>query len=159
MGDQDAEIKGRVEDILRTSTAVDEKEVRVSVRDSTVTLTGAVDSAFEKRTARHLAEDIEGVAMVSDHLEVKGFVKRPDDELAEEVRHRLLRDAYVEGGKIEVYASSGEIRLDGEVPTYHARKAAEHVAWFTPGVINVENLLLVTDEDFVDASPLEVVDA
>lgn len=159
MSASDAEIRKNVEQILRETSRVDEKEVQVEVRDACVTLTGAVDSAIEKRHARQLAEDVDGVRMVSDHLQVKNFVRRTDEELAEEVRHRLLRDAYVEGGAIEVYANNGEIRLDGEVPTYHTRKAAADVAWWTPGVINVENLLLVTEEDFVDVSPGEVVDA
>ena len=156
MHSSDTEIQAKVEQILRETSRVDEKEVSVEVRDATVTLTGAVDSAIEKRHARELAEEVEGVKMVSDRLTVKNFVRRSDEELAEEVRHRLLRDAYSEGGKIEVYASNGEIRLDGSVPTYHTRKAAADVAWWTPGVINVESLLLVSDEEFVDVSPLEV---
>lgn len=154
----DAEIRRKVEEALRRSSLVDEKEVRVEVRDAVVYLTGEVDSAIEKRHARRLAEETEGVAYVHDHLRVRNFVHRSDEELAEAVRHRLLRDPWARG-KIEVYASGGEIRLDGTVPTYAARKAAEDVAWWTPGVINVENLLLVTDEEFVDVSPLEVPDA
>ena len=155
----DAQIKQTIEEIFRNNNRVDEKEVQVEVQDSRVTLRGAVDSTIEKRHARNLAEDVQGVERVIDEMQVKNFVRRPDDELAEEVRHALLRDAYVEGAKIEVYASNGEIRLDGNVPTYHTRKAAEDVTWWTPGVINVENLLLVTEEDFVDTSPLEVPNA
>jgi osmotically-inducible protein OsmY len=159
MQSRDSEIKARVEEILRNTSRVDEKEVRVEVRDEVVILTGEVDSAIEKRHARHLAEDTQGVKRVSDQLRVKNFVRRSDAELAEEVRHALLRDAFVEDPSIEVYASNGEVRLDGNVPTYSVRKAAEDVAWWTPGVVNVENLLLVTEEDFVDVSPGHVVDA
>src|SRR4051794_2245946 len=159
MNAADSEIKTRVEQVLRDTSRVDEKEVRVDVRDAVVTLTGTVDSALEKRQARQLAEEVEGVNLVSDDLQVRNFVRRTDDELAEEVRHALSRDAFTEGGRIEVYASRGEVRLDGTVPTYHVRHSAEDVAWWTPGVINVENLLLVTDEEFVDVSPLEVPDA
>jgi osmotically-inducible protein OsmY len=155
----DAEIRQEVERILRETSRVDHQEVRVEVKDAEVLLTGAVDSAIEKRHARHLAEDAPGVRRVSDRLTVKTFVQRSDEELAEEVRHRLLRDPYAEGGQIEVYAGNGEIRLDGSIPTYHARKAAEDVAWWTPGVVNVENLLLVTEEGFVDVSPGEIPDA
>lgn len=155
----DQEIKSAVEQVLANTSRVDKLEVQVAVNDATVTLTGAVDSAKEKRTARELAEDVPGVQYVVDNLTVKDFVKRPDVELVEEVRNRLIRDAYVENGTIEVYANNGEIRLDGSVPDYHTRKAAEDVAWWTPGVIGVENLLLVTDEDFVDVSPLEVPDS
>lgn len=159
MQPSDAQLKQRVEEILKTSSLVDEKEVTVAVQDSVVTLTGAVDSAIEKRRARQLAEEVPGVRLVDDRTTVKNFVKRSDEELAEEVRHRLQRDAFVEGARIEVRASSGEIVLDGTVPDYHTRKAAEDVTWWTPGVIGVENLLLVTDEDFVDVSPLEVPNA
>lgn len=155
----DGEIKMRIEEILRNSSLVDEKEVNVSVADSVVKLTGEVDSAIEKRRARQLAQDVQGVKHVHDDVKIKNFVKRPNDELAEEVRHRLLRDAFVEGAKIEVRANEGEIVLDGSVPDYHTKKAAEDVTWWTPGVIGVENLLLVTDEEFVDVSPLEVPNA
>ena len=148
-----------VREALAQNTRVDEKEVDVRVDEARVTLTGAVDSAFEKRAARHTAEDVPGVECVVDELEVKNFVKRPDAELAEEVRHALVRDAFVEPGNIEVYASNGEVRLDGSVRTYAEKKAAEDVAWWTPGVINVESLLLVSDEDFVDVSPGEVVNS
>lgn len=159
MHKSDQEIQSAVEQVLAGSSRVDKFEVHVAVSDSTVTLTGAVDSAKEKRTARQLAEEIEGVKSVIDDMTVKDFVKRPDDELVQEVRNRLLRDAFVEDGVIEVYASNGEIQLDGSVPDYHTKKAAEDVAWWTPGVINVENLLLVSGEEFVDVTPLAVTDA
>lgn len=154
----DQEVKQAVEQLLAGNSRVDEKEVSVAVRDAVVTLTGAVDSAIEKRSARTLAEEVEGVASVLDELTVKNFVRVPDNELAAEVKNRLLRDAFVEH-PIEVYANQGEIQLDGSVPTYHMKKAAADVAWWTPGVINVENLLLVTDEEFVDVSPLQVTGA
>jgi len=159
MQGSDSAIRERVEEVLRNTSRVDEKEIRVEVRDARVTLAGEVDSAIERRHARELAGDVEGVKEVSDRLRIRNFVPRSDAELAEEVRHALLRDAFVEPGKIEVYASSGQVRLDGAVPTYGARKAAGDVAWWTPGVLDVENLLLVSDEEFVDVSPGEVVDA
>jgi osmotically-inducible protein OsmY len=155
----DAEIKSEIEATLKGSSLVDEKEVTVSVADAVVSLTGAVDSAIEKRRARQLAEGVQGVNYVDDKMTVKGWVKVPDQELEQEVRNRLRRDAYVEGAEIEVRASGGEIVLDGSVPDYHTKKAAEDVTWWTPGVIGVENLLLVSGEEFVDTSPLEVTNS
>lgn len=155
----DNELKQRVEQFLEGTSLVDHREVQVSVEDAVITLRGQVDSAIEKRRAREIAEETPGAKTVVDQMTVKNFVKRPDAELAEEVRHALARDAYAQKGKIEVYANNGEIRLDGSVPDYHTRKAAGDVAWWTPGVTNVENLILVTEEDFVDVSPLEVPNA
>jgi osmotically-inducible protein OsmY len=153
----DTEIKTDVERTLHESSLVDDREIQVAARDAAIILRGAVDSTIEKRRARQMAEDTPGVRVVHDHVTVKNWVARPDDELAEAVRRALLRDAYTQGARIEVRASRGEIVLDGGVPDYHTRKAAEDVAWWTPGVINVENLLLVADEEFVDVSPLEVM--
>ncbi len=157
MKDGDGAIKATIEQFLERSSRVDHREVQVEVRGAVVTLKGSVDSAIEKRTARELAQDADGVERVDDQLAIRNYVERTDAELAEEVRHALARDAYVEGAKIEVYANRGRVRLDGSVPTYHTKKAIEDVAWWTPGVVDVESLLLVSDEDFVDVSPGEVV--
>lgn len=153
----DEQLREEVEQVLREDHRVDAREVTVAVRRSHVTLTGAVDSAAEKRAARQDAESVPGVEGVTDRMTVKDFMPVPNDELVASVRNALRRDAYVDDAGIEVYASHGEIRLDGAVKTYAERKAAADVAWWTPGVINVENLLLVTDEAFVDADPAEAL--
>jgi osmotically-inducible protein OsmY len=154
---KDEQLRQEVERVLRGDHRVDVKEVTVRVAGSHVTLTGVVDSVPEKRAARQDAESVPGVEEVTDEMTIRHFVPVPDEELAAEVRNALSRDAYVNDTGIEVYASQGEVRLDGSVATYAERKAAADVAWWTPGVINVENLLLVTDEEFVDADPLEAV--
>jgi osmotically-inducible protein OsmY len=151
------QLRSEVERVLREDHRVDAREVGVAVAGHHVTLTGAVDSVAEKRAARQDAESVPGVECVTDEMTIKNFVRVPDEELAAAVHNALLRDAYVEASGVEVYASNGEVRLDGTVATYAERKAAADVAWWTPGVINVENLLLVTDEAFVDAEPQEAI--
>jgi osmotically-inducible protein OsmY len=153
----DEQLRVEVERVLREDHRVDTHEIAIAVSHGHVTLTGAVDSVPEKRAARQDAESIPGVEGVTDAMSVRNFVRVPDDELVAAVRNSLSRDAYVSSDDIEVYASRGEVRLDGTVPTYAERKAAADVAWWTPGVTNVENLLLVTDEEFVDADPQEAL--
>jgi osmotically-inducible protein OsmY len=154
---QNEQLRSEVERVLREDHRVDIKEITVTVTGSHVTLAGAVDSVAEKRAARQDAESVPGVDGVTDEMTVKGFEAVPDQELVAAVRNALSRDAYVDASRIEVYAQQGEVRLDGTVATYAERKAAADVVWWTPGVINVENLLLVTDEDFVDADPQEAI--
>jgi len=153
----DEQLRSEIERVLREDHRVDVKEITIAVSGSHVTLTGAVDSVAEKRAARQDAESVPGTEGVTDRMTVKDFVAVPDDELVAAVHNALSRDAYVDAKQIEVYAQQGEIRLDGTVSTYAERKAAADVAWWTPGVINVENLLLVTDEEFVDADPQEAI--
>jgi osmotically-inducible protein OsmY len=153
----DEQLRTEIERVLREDHRVDVKEITIAVSGSHVTLTGAVDSVAEKRAARQDVESVPGTEGVTDRMTVKDFVAVPDDELVAAVHNALSRDAYVDAKQIEVYAQQGEIRLDGTVSTYAERKAAADVAWWTPGVINVENLLLVTDEEFVDADPQEAI--
>jgi osmotically-inducible protein OsmY len=154
---QNEQLRREIERVLREDHRVDAREVTVAVAGPHVTLRGAVDSAAEKRAARQDAESVPGVERVTDEMTVRNFARVPDDELAAAVRNALLRDAYVDAEGIEVYAQEGEVRLDGTVSTYAERKAAADVAWWTPGVINVENLLLVTGEAFVDFDPQEAL--
>jgi osmotically-inducible protein OsmY len=154
---KNTELRDEVERVLREDHRVDVTEIAITAAGSHVTLTGAVDSVAEKRAARQDAESVPGVEGVTDRMTVKGFHPVPDEELAAAVHNALIRDAYVDASRIEVYAQQGEVRLDGTVATYAERKAAADVVWWTPGVINVENLLLVTDEEFVDADPQEAV--
>ena len=151
------QLRGEVERVLREDHRVDIKEITVAVDGSHVTLTGAVDSVAEKRAARQDAESVPGVEGVTDQMRIKDFTPVPDAELVASVRNALSRDAYVDASGIEVYAQQGEVRLDGAVATYAERKAAADVVWWTPGVTNVENLLLVTDEEIVDADPQEAI--
>jgi osmotically-inducible protein OsmY len=143
----DDEILSTVNRVLIEDSRVDEKEIEASVRDGVVTLRGAVDSAKEKRAARQNAESVPGVQHVDDQMTVANFVQRTDEELVEEVKNALRRDAYVSSRQIEVYASGGEVRLDGTVGDYHEKHSAEEVAWWVPGVINVESLLVVEGDD------------
>src|ERR671933_279454 len=120
----DEQLRAEVARVLREDHRVDEREVTVRVQGSHVTLSGAVDSAAEKRAARQDAESVPGVEVVTDQMTVRNFRRVPDDELVASVCNALERDAYVDASQIEVYASNGEVRLDGTVATYAERKAA-----------------------------------
>lgn len=153
----DGVIKTRIENYLQRTSRVDHREIIVEVQNAIVSLTGIVDSAIEKKVARDISRDTEGVCDVDDRLVIRNYVERTNEELVEEVRHQLARDAYSRGIEVEVYAHRGRVRLDGTVSTYSVKKAIEDVTWWTPGVVDVESLLLVSDEEFVDVSPGEVV--
>ena len=66
----DEEIKRDVETALFYDTWVNSYQVKVDVKDGVVTLTGTVDSAFEKRAAGDDAWDVPGVRDVRNELQV-----------------------------------------------------------------------------------------
>jgi osmotically-inducible protein OsmY len=138
----DDEVRKDVEQHLVDDTAVDAKEVRLSVKDGVVTLSGAVDAVPEKRRAREIAETIPGEKAVVDNMQVRNFVERGDEELKNEIINHLGRDAWVESlPDLEVYVSDGQVRLEGTPKTWPERSAIEDVVWWVPGVRDVENLM------------------
>lgn len=67
----DARITEDVNDRLTEDPHVDASEIEVSVLNREVTLSGTVNSRFEKRHAEDLAESVSGVAHVQNNLRIQ----------------------------------------------------------------------------------------
>ena len=66
-----------------------------------------------------------------------------EEALIRRVREQLAWDASVDSGKISVEARDGKVTLNGTVPNYGARIAAERDTYSVEGVREVENLLQI----------------
>jgi osmotically-inducible protein OsmY len=69
----DARITEDVNDRLTDDPHLDASEIEVSVTGREVTLTGTVNSRFEKRHAEDLAESVSGVSHVQNNLRVQQY--------------------------------------------------------------------------------------
>ncbi|MET0527884.1 MAG: BON domain-containing protein [Microvirga sp.] len=69
----DARIMEDVNDRLTDDPHLDASEIEVSVTGREVTLTGTVNSRFEKRHAEDLAESVSGVSHVQNNLRVQQY--------------------------------------------------------------------------------------
>jgi hypothetical protein len=67
----DARIMEDVNDRLTEDPHIDASEIEVTVASREVTLTGTVNSRFEKRHAEDLAESVSGVAHVQNNLRIQ----------------------------------------------------------------------------------------
>lgn len=66
-----------------------------------------------------------------------------DEALSKSVRNRLLADKKVDLTGVKVVSSGGTVYLSGTVKSLDARQQAIKVAWDTPGVKSVVNILVV----------------
>lgn len=66
----DERIRDDINDRLTESSFVDASEIEVAVNDHEVTLTGLVESRFEKRVAEDIADDVTGVSNVENKIRV-----------------------------------------------------------------------------------------
>lgn len=145
----DRETEAAIMRFIESDTRIDGREIDVHVEQGTVYLTGRVDSAAERQAVQEDVEAAGHVEGVINQITLRNYVQRTDQELKEEVRHALMRDASVEIDKIEIMARDGEVTLQGRIDTYAQKNAAEDVVWWTPGVTNVTSHLEVMAEDAI----------
>jgi osmotically-inducible protein OsmY len=137
----DSMIQDAVRDALLFDPRVDTTGINVSVRDSTVRLTGTVDHLRARRAAAEDARRTVGVHRVKNYLKVD-FDDLPEDpEIAAEVRRALARNPYVDSFDVTVNVSGGAVYLNGDVDTYFEKARADDVVARIPGVLSVHNYL------------------
>jgi len=147
----DPEIVSAVLQAIRTSAALQENAVTLTVHDGHVVLNGTVDSAYERWAAQDLAERTAGVADVENNLAVKGGSSRSaqsayfypranadtpwvfsraapdgksDEQLASAVREELAWSPFVDAEDIRVKARNGIVTPEGQIDSWSERSAA-----------------------------------
>ena len=173
----DPDIKKDVELELRYDPDIDATDIGVAIKDGVVTLAGFVHSYSHKWTAERDAKKVRGVRAVANDPEVRLPVVdvRPDPDIAgdvaREIKHTLpfaaqhikpkvkpadvqrqiedavKRNAELEAKNITVTAQGGEVILRGSVRSWAEREEAERAAWRAPGIVDVDNHIVVKVDD------------
>lgn len=82
---------------------------------------------------------------------------RSSEDIKKDVVDQLYWDGRVNAADVEVKVADGTVRLEGTVPVYSARRAAEEDAWRVPGVRAVANDLQVVYPREVEVPPDEEI--
>jgi osmotically-inducible protein OsmY len=139
----DMQIQKDVIEELRFEPALNEREIGVAVREGVVTLTGFVESYFQKRLAERVAERVEGVRGLAEDLKVviAGSSERTDSDIARAAANALEWDISVPHKNIKPKVENGWVTLEGEVDWYFEKEAAEKAIESLVGVKGVSNLI------------------
>jgi osmotically-inducible protein OsmY len=140
----DTDLKTRVENSLTWNPDIYSVDIDVRVTDGVVRLEGTVDSYWKRWKAEDIISDLSGVIDVENHLAVVPSESFVDKDIAEDIESALERNIYVDAEQVTVKVENGKVTLTGTVPSYFARGKAYDAAAFTPGVIEVDNNLVVT---------------
>ena len=137
----DLEIKKNVEAELNWEPSVNAAQIGVAVKDGVVTLSGRVDSYWEKVTAERAAARVEGVRAVANELEIHlpFSSERTDEDIARAAVNRLEWSVSVPRDRIKVKVSKGWITLEGNVDWQFQKTAAEEAVRNLVGVKGVLN--------------------
>lgn len=126
---------------LDWNSAIPPELIQVTVRDGWVTLNGTVPWHYQKAAAEKAIEHLHGVKGVANAIVVKAPVT------ATVVRHKIeeafKRSADVDARRVSVETHNGTVVLKGTVHSLTERAAAERAAWAAPGVIAIDDQLIV----------------
>jgi osmotically-inducible protein OsmY len=130
---------------LKTDFVTDDFDLDVSVRDGTATLTGTVDTWYERAHAYDVVSRVRGVKTVHNSIRVSSSSWKKDAELVTSIKSRLKGDwtTWWVLDKINVTVKDGVATLEGDVNSWDQRHKAGELALHTAGISEVDNRLTV----------------
>jgi osmotically-inducible protein OsmY len=140
-GTADDTIASRALSIINWSADVPANAVKVIVQNGWITLEGQVDWQYQKETVEKAVRKLSGVLGVDNRLTLSPRVDIVD--IRQHIEDALKRSAEVDAKDIHVRVDGDVVRLDGKVHLWSERKIVERAAWSVPGVMRVEDHLLL----------------
>jgi osmotically-inducible protein OsmY len=141
----DIEIENAIKNRFAVNPDIDLRDIEVIVSNGTVTLKGTVDAYWKKMYAEDLITEEPGVAYIENLLAVVPTRDYIDQDIADDIVSALDRMADVDPDQVTVKVEGGKVTLSGTVQSGAARRVAHESAWYTPGVIQVEDHLTVSE--------------
>lgn len=137
----DHKLKQDVVAELAFEPSVNSDHIGVTAKDGVVTLSGHVESYWEKDVAEMAAGRVHGVKALAEEIEVRlpFHVKRGDDEIAAAALNRLSWDVSVPKDAIKVKVEKGFVTLTGQVDWHFQKEAAAQDIRSLSGVTGVTN--------------------
>ena len=118
------------------------EHIGVVVRDGWVTLEGSVEWNYQRERAAQVVRRVRGVKGVTNLIELQPRV--PPVEVKHKIEQAFRRSAELDANRITVETEGGVVTLRGTVRSWAERQEAERVAWATPGVVRVNNLITIS---------------
>ena len=137
----DLELKKNVETELSWEPSVNAAEIGVGVKDGVVSLTGRIESYWERSVAERATLRVSGVKGVANELEIRlPFANvRSDEDIARAAINRLDWSVTVPKDRVKVKASQGWLTLEGTLDWQFQREAAADAVRNLMGVKGLTN--------------------
>jgi len=144
----DTEIAEAAATAMSMHRDIDEKKIRISVDEGIVTLEGSVNWNFERRAVAEVIKGLKGVRGINNYVNVRPDV--PPESIREQIRESLRRNVRLNADRIIVDVADSKVMLKGTVSSLAEGEDVEHAAWSAPGVVEVDNKLVIEEEGYGD---------
>jgi osmotically-inducible protein OsmY len=117
--------------------------IKVVVTDGWVRLEGQVEWNYQRDVAESAVAWIKGLKGISNVITVVPRTKPSEQEIKQKIEEAFRRSALIDAARITVRTTGGEVILEGRVRAWAERQEAARAAWAAPGVVKVENRIIV----------------
>lgn len=132
---------------LEWDALVPSQNIHVTVTKGWVTLTGEVEWEYQRRAAERAVRRLSGVRGVSNQISLRPRMRVDLAEARRRIEEALVRTVDAPGERLTVTIEGDKVILAGVVRSWREREEAARVAWSTPGVMSVENRIVVKPAD------------
>jgi osmotically-inducible protein OsmY len=140
----DSQIVQNIEKMLSWDPDIDAEHIKVAAEAGNVTLEGSVDAMWKKLKAEEISSNLNGVFEVVNKLAVVPTGIYIDQIISEGITGALERNIHVDVQDIAIQVENQIVTLSGNVTSWKAYHAARDAALYTPGVIQIQNNLVVS---------------
>jgi osmotically-inducible protein OsmY len=129
--------------VLERETIVNENQIDVKVKKGWVFLNGNVDWDFERRMTKDVIEHLSGIKGITNNIKVNSN-HIDEQDISDRINAAIQRKKKnVTPPAFTVHKKGNTLDISGSVRTRSEREEAEQIAWSSPGVFNVRNMLAV----------------
>ena len=133
----DKELKDKVENLLSWNNEINADHIGVECENHVITLSGTVETYWEKAHAATVVTAIKGVVEVKSELSVVPEISQKDENIKDEISRAFQRTYLIDEEKIQVEVDKGIVKLTGKVPNFLVKLQARNMAIQTRGVKEV----------------------
>ncbi len=138
----DQELAQAAINALRWNNAVPDQNIQVEVEKGWLALEGHLDWQFQKDAAFNAVKDISGLKGVTNLLNIRPRINVP--VVRDTIKKALERSADVEADRILIETYGNKVVLRGKARSWNEKIEVERAAWSAPGVMEVEDDLVLS---------------
>jgi osmotically-inducible protein OsmY len=137
----DTEIATEILNVLKSEWEIPYDDIIVKVENGWVRLDGEVQWNYQREAAKKVLKQLSGVLGVTN--DIKLSAETHDAIEKKDIQDALTRNWSISEQDIDVKVLGNKVTLNGTVDSYYQRDEAGRIAWNAPGVISVDNELVV----------------
>lgn len=153
----ESELKRFVEETLNGEARLRGLDINVAIENGSVLLKGQVNELAEKRLALNLVRQLREVGDVRDQLRLAVIHDLTDKQISQHIEDGWIQDGAIHDQYLKADVTDGVACLTGKLDNLEEKRLAGLIAWWVPGVVDVDNQIVVdpvqdgNDGDLVDS--------